>query len=158
MSKLYILTGIPASGKSTYVEKHMNPKTDTYVSRDEVREWLFPEGQYYYYKPHEMEELVFKKYIELINIDLIHGYNVYADATHLTKKIRKEVLKRVSSKADMIESIYIDSPLQKCLAKNLERTGRRKVPTERIIEMHNKLQKPTLEEGFDYVTVVSHNY
>ena len=49
MGKLFILMGAPGSGKSTWVKNHMT-LNDSYISRDDVRFSMVPEGDEYFSK------------------------------------------------------------------------------------------------------------
>ena len=48
MAILYLTCGCPGSGKSTWVQKHMNPETDKWVSRDAIRFSLLGEKDDYF--------------------------------------------------------------------------------------------------------------
>ena len=72
MSNLYLLCGIPGSGKSTWVRNHLG-KYDRHVSRDDIRFSLVKEDEEYFSK----EEEVKKEYINKINKYLQDGYDVF---------------------------------------------------------------------------------
>ena len=85
-NKLYIMSGCPGSGKTTYAKKHFpNAK---YVSRDEIRFSMVSENEAYFGK----EEEVFNKFIEEINTGLRDSLDVVADATHLNVYSRLKLL------------------------------------------------------------------
>ena len=85
-NKLYIMCGIPGSGKSTYAKTYL---TNTlYVSRDEIRFKLVKEDEDYFSKENE----VFDTFIAKINEGLRQSLDVVADATHLNSKSRLKLL------------------------------------------------------------------
>ena len=143
MADLYMLCGIPGSGKSTWVKKHLD-KFDKYVSRDEIRFSMVAEDEEYFSKETE----VFKEYCSQITENLNKGYNVFADATHINKGSRKKLLDNISG-FDNVFCIVIQNPLEITLKRNENRIGTRGyVPKSVIRRMHYQFEFPTHKEGF----------
>lgn len=146
MAILYLMCGIPGSGKSTWVKEHMDP-LDKYVSRDEIRFSMVKEDEEYFSRENE----VFDKFIEEININLALGYNTFADATHINPGSRKKLLKRVKG-YDKLEIIHIDTPLIVAYERNEKRKGTRSyVPKSVIHRMYYQFEQPVFSEGFSTI-------
>ena len=92
MADLYMLCGIPGSGKTTWGRTHSS-LCDRYIARDDIRFYLLKDGEDYF--AHEDE--VLKLFYERINDALEKGYDVFADATHLTAAARKKFLSNISA-------------------------------------------------------------
>lgn len=151
MNDLYVMVGLPGSGKSTIAQKVKNTLRDTIiVSRDNVRFSMINKEDQYFAK----EKEVFKTYINKINQYLSEGYNVIADATHLNAASRNKLLKNVHGYNELI-AIVANTPIENCLERNSKRSGRKKVPDETIKSMANNFHEPTLEEGFDKIICIS---
>lgn len=143
---LFIMCGIPGSGKSTWRRKHMTP-LDRYVSRDEIRFELVDETEEYF--SHENE--VLEKFYNRINENLKNGYTTFVDATHLTAAARKKLLSNLSN-YNKVNVIAMDVPLCIALERNEERKGTRAyVPRSVIRRMWNSFEMPTYEENFDTI-------
>ncbi len=146
-NKLYIMIGIPGSGKSTYAK--MAFPNAIYVSRDEIRFNLVAEDEEYFSK----EEEVFDEFIDTINLGLAFGNDVVADATHLNPKSRLKLLSHLDLDRDRTEiiAVVMRTPLKICLERNENRIGTRSyVPPQVIKRMNRSLKEPTPEE-FDTV-------
>ncbi len=148
MGNLYLLMGIPGSGKSTWTRNHLTPY-DWYVSRDDIRFALVPDGEPYFSK----EKEVLKRYIEDINIGLNLGYDVYADATQVSKWSRNNILNKVKN-ANKVNCIYIKTSLKVALERNEGRDGRLRVPSDQIQKMYRNIEEPTFEEGFEAIYII----
>lgn len=154
MSKLYVMCGIPGSGKSTFIANHINNKTDKYVSRDEIRFSMVAEDEEYFSK----EKEVFNEFADQINKALSQGYNVFADATHLNEKSRNKLLRAITEKPSSIECIWMRTPLEAALERNENRKGTRSyVPRGNIRRMFYSMTKPLFEEGFNTIYIVRPN-
>ena len=70
MSKLYIMMGIPGSGKSTWC-RHNIKDTDAYVSRDKIRFGLVNPNEPYFSK----ENQVYQEFINTIERKLVKSGN-----------------------------------------------------------------------------------
>jgi len=142
-NKLYIMCGIPGSGKSTYAKTYL---TNTlYVSRDEIRFKLVKEDEDYFSKENE----VFDTFIAKINEGLRQSLDVVADATHLNSKSRLKLLACLELDKTKTEVIVIvmNTPLSICLEHNENRKGTRSyVPREVIKKMSYAFRIPNYEE------------
>lgn len=150
MAKLFLMMGIPGSGKTTWTSKYLR-KLDKHVSRDEVRFSMVAEHEEYFSK----EKEVFKKFTDLINTYLEEGYDVYADATHLNQASRNKLLRAISSKPEEVNVIWIKTPLEEALKRNENRKGTRAyVPRNVIRRMHYSIESPSFEEGINKIYIV----
>ena len=69
--------------------------------------------------------------------------DVYVDATHLTDKSRNKTKRRLNHKnIDKIVNVIFDVPLEVCLERNAQRTGRATVPEDVIKNMYNSFTFP----------------
>lgn len=143
---LYILCGVPGSGKSTWAYKFINDqyKDIKYVSRDSIRFHMLKDGEGYF--SHEKE--VFKEFVENIVQNLNNGNDVIADATHLNRASRAKLLRAITMNSVDFDTICVCLMVPKsvCLRQNAQRSGRARVPDEDLVEMYHRFEKPTLYE------------
>lgn len=152
--RLYLMCGIPGSGKSTVAENYIkNNNNVIWVSRDKIRFSLLKEGEDYF--SHEDE--VFDTFINYINQTLERDeiHSVYIDATHLNKRSRNKTLNRVK-KANIgeLNCVCFNTPVELCQARNSLRSGRARVPVSAIDNMFKSYAYPTADEGFTHVYMV----
>lgn len=148
MADLYLMCGLPGSGKSTFLKNRIkNKETSAIISRDEIRFALVkPEEEYF---SHEKE--VYTELWKRINEALITKKNVFVDQTSLTPRARKWFLSHVHN-YDNANLIWIDEDLNTCLERNELRKGTRSyVPRGVIRRMTAQFIEPSLDEGFDYI-------
>ena len=149
MSKLYIMMGIPGSGKSTWCEKNISNK-DSYVSRDRIRFGLLKPGDNYFAKENE----VYREFINLIDKKLMTYNEAYVDQTSLNSGARRKLIRSLQTKPDEIHVIWLKTSLQKSLFQNAKRQGLERVPDDSIRQMCNNLEKPTWAEGVKYLHII----
>jgi predicted kinase len=149
-NKLYIMIGIPGSGKTTYAKYGIMNEDTIHISRDEIRFSLLSDTDNYFAK----EKQVYKEFIKQINDNLQKGYNVIADATHLNRKSRNALFHNLHidrTKVTVI-GVYINTPLETCLERNETRKGGRTfVPPHEVHNMYLRTEPPTYNEPFDYI-------
>lgn len=145
MANLYLMSGVPGSGKSYWCKKNI-PEEAVYVSRDEVRFSMLEDGDEYFSKETE----VFKEFIRRIDEGLAGGRDVYADATHLNKASRYKTWINLKNKPEQTMVILIKVPLEVALARNENRSGRAYVPENVIRDMFDSLTPPGKDEK-DYI-------
>lgn len=148
MSKLFLMCGIPGSGKSTWLQKNCG-ENDIIVSRDAIRFSMLKDDEEYFAKENE----VFVEFCKQISENLAAGHNVFADATHLNANSRKKVLDNVTG-YDFIGAIVMNTPLNECIRRNDNRTGRAFVPHSVIRRMSCQFDYPDITENFDIVLEV----
>lgn len=133
-----LLAGIPGSGKSTWLRTHLGDG-DVYVSRDEVRFSIISDDEDYF--AHETE--VFDKFVAEIEENLNKGLRVFADATHINWPSRRKLLERIHNKENIdIDVYFFKVPLETCLDRNEQRSGRAFVPRSVVRRMNAQMRHP----------------
>lgn len=146
MADLYIMCGLPGSGKSTFAKELAEKENAIIVSTDSIRQE--------FYGNEEIQgdtEKVFKKaYIDILN-NLNRNNNVIFDATNINFKSRIDIVKRYKKYADKIICVFRATPYEVCLERNSKRD--RKVPEQVIRRMYEHFFVPQMYEGFDRIIV-----
>lgn len=149
MRNLFVLSGLPGSGKSTWAAK----QNGTVISRDKVRFELVNENESYFSKENE----VFKTWVNRINnvIDNRTEENIYVDATHLNDRSRYKVLSKLNlNKIDNIILVIFNPEMGVCRFRNAQREGRARVPDDVISNMAQSFNTSTGLDCFDYILEV----
>lgn len=137
MNTVYTMVGLPGSGKSTFANQNQNCSV---VSTDEIRAELFGSADC-----QKNGNKVFSLAFRRVQEELDKGHDVIFDATNITRKSRKRILK---FKANHV-AVYVSTDKETCKKRQALRD--RKVPFEVIEKMANNLTVPTVEEGFQKV-------
>ena len=132
MSKVIMLKGLPASGKSTwakeYIEKHPGTKR---INKDLMREMFDFEVW-----SHENEKMVLQIRDTLIKQFLKEGYDVIIDDTNFShrheNRIRAILPKNVTFE---VNDSFLEVPLEECLKRNKGRVH--EVPDDVIQGMYD---------------------
>lgn len=151
-TRLYLMCGIPGSGKSTVAENYAKSADNViWVSRDQIRFSLLQEGEDYFSHENEVLDLFYssiQKYLD-------NGYDVIADATHLNSKSRYNTLSQLNLKDIELNIVYVNVPLQVALERNAKRTGRALVPQDTIKRMYRQKEAPSYAEGWKHIYIVN---
>lgn len=150
--KVFLMCGVPASGKSTFVQQNMDPATDVWCSRDQVRFSMVSEDEEYFAREPEVFATWIKNINDALALDSVE--NIFVDATHLNKASRLKTLNLLNLKNADVVPIVVHAPLSTCLKRNKKRAGRAKVPNAVIRRMHMSFTLPTLQE-FPYKNIIS---
>lgn len=123
-----IFTGIQASGKSTFFKQHFSSdfvhiNLDTLHTRN--REAIL------------LEECLRRR------------VSFVVDNTNPTAEDRKRYIKAAKEHGYYIEGYFFQSVVRDCVERNSRRTGKACVPAGAIACTSNRLELPSLKEGFD---------
>lgn len=146
---LWLTSGVPGSGKSTWVKNNFNDKP--YVSRDEIRFNLLKEGDDYF--THEDE--VFQTFVEQIQERLDAENMCVADATHLSPAARTKVLNRLNLEDTDIIILNFEATLSTVLTRNKKRSGLAKVPDSVVRRMFYQFIPATKYEKYEYADIIT---
>ena len=133
LKKVWLLSGVPGSGKSTWVRKQIAEKGGVHCSRDEIRFSLLKEDEDYFAHEDEVVKIWFEKVNEAILNPEVE--NIYIDATHLTERARKNTINELPEGDYDIITVFFQIPLAICLERNSKREGRAFVPPSVIKSM-----------------------
>ena len=154
---LWIMSGCPGCGKSTYINNIGAIFGGKAISRDEIRfELLGDKVDHTEYFSHENE--VWATYIQKIKESIIQCQHTFADATHLDERSRNKLLNALNLHSSVkINVVYFDVPVEVCLERNNKRTGWARVPDSVIRRMATQIVKPTFNEKYKYDKIYTIN-
>ena len=144
---LYIAVGAPNSGKTTLINDRIDALGGIRISRDDIRISL-QESDDNYLK-HEGETFI--KFCKQIQdaLDNPHGPDdVYADATHLNKRSRHKLLKKLHlENIEKIIILYFKVPYELLEERNAARDGKPSIPFSALENMYNSMDVPSTDEN-----------
>lgn len=147
---LYMLCGLPASGKSAWAESNKDNLNATIYSSDAIRQELGDVND------QSKNEDVFNILHKRIKDDLINGKNVIYDATNLKRKNRLHFFRQIQEIHCKKICMLFATPYEICLKNNKNRE--RHVPEEVIKRMYLNFETPWYSEGFDDIEIVYWDY
>ena len=127
------MSGVPGSGKSTWVREQISKFGGVHCSRDEIRFSLLKEDEDYFAHENEVVKIWFEKVNEARSNPEVK--NIYIDATHLTERARKKTISELPEGDYDIITVFFQIPLEVCLERNSKREGRAFVPPSIIKSM-----------------------
>ena len=146
------MCGPAGSGKSTWISGDAEAGTSAVISRDKIRFSMVSEDESYFSKEKEVYAEFCKQIAQAIDAPWVE--TVYADATHLTRKARQQLLDNVLPQTKTpienikIIPIVIYPQLETILERNARRSGRARVPDTVIKNMYNDFQLPEYNEKY----------
>jgi len=145
MNKLFLMIGLPGSGKSFQAKMIAKKERAVIVSTDEIRRELFGDETIQKNTNH-----VFFEVYSRMEKAFEEGKNVILDATNAEREKRINVLKKFPDTKKI--AVYIDTPFELCLERNNER--KRSLDHPVMEKIRKKLEIPFLSEGFHKVETI----
>lgn len=144
MKDLMVMCGISGSGKSTWAESHFSVATTRIVSTDAIRKEIWGDEN-----NQQQSNKIFEVAFCRISFYLQQGFNVIFDATNLSSRDRREIVKKYRGITKQLICVDFGNDVQQALKNQESRV--RKVPTEIIERQAKKYRKPTSDEGWDVI-------
>lgn len=130
---LIVLMGLQASGKTSFFERHLKDRGYVHINLDTQ-------------KTRNRELLEVTRCLE-------SGLSYVIDNTNPTKEDRRRYIEPAKDKGYHLVGYFMQSKLADCLERNNRRE--RQVPKKGILATFNKIEMPSLDEGFDELNFVS---
>lgn len=154
--RVFLLCGVPGSGKSTWARQRIAKYGGYHISRDEIRFALLDErgGDYFDYE-NEVIRTFIARINELLDSDE-QNMDIYVDATHLTNNSRNQIIRQLHLEDAYKIAVWFNIPLIVCKYRNNQRTGRARVPTETVESMYRRASRPPRSD-FDEIWTIDWN-
>lgn len=148
MPCVYVMVGVPASGKSTAAAM-IAKKTCAYlIESDKIRFSNFAEPQYSASENFQVFNIAFDEIGRAVRFDR----NVVFDATNIKKSQREKIINQFPAHYEK-RCLFMNTGIVTCLLRNESRA--RRVPDSVIERMYDALEPPTECEGFCEVFTVT---
>ena len=142
--KLYVLFGIPASGKTS-------------LSHRLVRQYGFKvhsyDDTYMNMRGHCSSSEIKKQWIEAIKSDLLLEHDVVCDCMCLKLEIRRWILNQLVNIPCHKILIIIPTSVEECVIRNSKRDNATRVSENYIRALAKYMQPPTKDEGWDEILI-----
>ena len=148
MNTLFVMVGLPGSGKSHWIEGHLPNASvlspDTYLDR--VYGYAFSQERVAAAWNWCLERLD-----HVLGDDELDGVHLVWDATMTTRSMRAPCVQAARQAGWRVVAVYMDTPVALCRQRNAARPQHRQVPEPVMEHMQCKLTVPTVGEGFHRV-------
>jgi predicted kinase len=112
-----------------------------WCSRDAVRFSMVREDEPYFERENEVFNAWISQICEALTNPLVE--DIYVDATHLNDRSREKTLSRLPKEnVEEIINVVFKVPIEVCLERNAQRTGREVVPEDAIRNMEKSFKMP----------------
>lgn len=148
MRNLFVLMGVPGSGKSTFAEALLDIRSNIeHVSSDEIRKEFFE------YKDNHKE--IFKIMHQRTLECLKNGKDVIYDSTNLERKYRLELYKKAKKQDSntRVITVFIHKGLERAIKQSKQRENRTDVNEVLIREMYETMQLPIAGTDCDTIMI-----
>lgn len=150
---VYMLVGVPGSGKSTWLKEQKIDDLCVIASTDSIIELAAEEqGKTYNDVFADLIDPATKFMMETIRWGCSQGYDVYWDQTNLTAKGRKKKLGQLPPYRRI--AIVFPTPDKATLKTRLASRPGKNIPYPVMQNMLSNFEMPTLEEGFDEIRII----
>jgi len=155
MPKLYMLVGVPGSGKSTWVSEQDWTSNCAYISTDRyVEEFAKNMGKTY----SEVFEEVMPECVNLMAGDVVHareeGQDIIWDQTSTTVASRKRKFNMLPDYYAIAIVLGTPEPADLVMRLDSRYDSGKIVPDQVVQDMINNFEYPTEEEGFKEIWYV----
>lgn len=153
MNKVIVLRGLPASGKSTWAKDYVDRNPGTVrVNKDDLRAMMHDSKW-----SKDNERVIVSMRDTIIKNALSLGCDVIVDDTNFHSSHVTNIMNIASELRAGFEVKDFDVPLEECLKRNAERSGKARVPDKVIQDMYEKYvlpNKPKLAQNPDLIKSV----
>ena len=136
MKTAVIMMGIQGSGKSEFCRRYLNNEF-VRINLDTLR-------------TRNKEKVLLQECIET-------GRDFVVDNTNPTRSDRARYIEPAKDAGYRVVGYFMESKVRDCIARNNLREGKERIPPQAIAATSNKLQLPSLEEGFDELYFVAND-
>lgn len=161
MKTCYVMVGLPATGKSTLVNKMREMDSDAFVYSTD--NFIEDAAKHFGKTYNEMFEDNIKPATaameEMLTTAMKYNQDVIWDQTNTGVKKRTKIINRMKQAGYRVECHFICPPGASQISDQVEWKNRlngrpgKTIPTNVIASMTENLVEPTLDEGFDEVVV-----
>lgn len=146
MSRLIMLCGLPASGKSHYAKQLSKEYNAIIISSDELRIELFNDVNV-----QDRNNEVFNELKKRVKKALLENISVIIDSTNINYKRRKAFLDELKTYPIHKLCVFMATPYEECLRQNSLRE--RQIPEYVIKRMYKSIYIPQAYEGWDSIEI-----
>lgn len=153
--KLYLMSGLSGSGKSTAAKQVARQEGAIHIRSDAARKHLggiplYEKGTAELYSP-EMTEKTYSRLLELGILLANQGFSVILDAKYDREKLRQEAIAQATSHQIPLEILYCSAPIEVLRDRLLARTGDIADATADLLESQQAAFEPFTEAERLYV-------
>ena len=138
---VFIMVGLPRSGKSTYTERYKGLKA--IVSADQLRYLVY--GQRFWGSGEDMMWATRKIILTML---LEQGIDIVIDETNTTIARRKPIIELAKKHGYFVEAVVISTPKEVCIERARAEGDEKIIP---VIERMAEQYEPVLSDEVDYI-------